>query len=173
MTKRMDKANQSIIADLRIEIERLYKEYGKLYRAMYSKTTDENYSKQMKLILDAIDSLQRKQLELMEKSKPPREALSIKAVDNELKKISKMLQKPESHHHHLVKILTDEYGHPEDEPVWCLAIVTGGSNAAFCSGIFFGHGESEVEFREKYRKKGGITCENCLSKIKEIKRIKL
>lgn len=73
---------------------------------------------------------------------------------------------------HLVKILTDEYGEKEDSPKWCLSVFNTG-NMAFCSGQFYGFGESKVEYEIKQVKRGGITCERCISKIKDIKSVKL
>lgn len=72
----------------------------------------------------------------------------------------------------LVKILVDDCGEVIENAKWCLSIHDTG-NMAFCSGQFYGEGESacKYEFREIVR--GGITCENCLDKIKRIKSVKL
>lgn len=72
----------------------------------------------------------------------------------------------------LVKILYDDDGEKVENPKWHLAIFDTGM-MAYCSGEFFGLGESRVVFETKETKKGGITCANCLYKIKLIKSVKL
>lgn len=73
----------------------------------------------------------------------------------------------------LVKILTDDLGEKRDNPKWCLIHEIAGGNATFCGGEYFGSGESGCEFLTKKSKRGGITCPDCLEKIKIIKAVKL
>lgn len=46
-------------------------------------------------------------------------------------------------------------------------------DAALCTGEFFGVGESRCEYEVAYRAKGGITCLQCLEKLKEYKAVRL
>ena len=75
---------------------------------------------------------------------------------------------------YLVKIFQDNDGEevPVKYQVWHLVYNFNGEQA-FCSGEYFGYGESAVVFKTKFVKRGGITCEKCLQKVKEIKAIKL
>ena len=77
--------------------------------------------------------------------------------------------------HKLVQLLTDEDGEPEEYPDrWHL--VDGGNpqgESALCTSQFFGEGESPVEFKVKYVLRGGITCPECLRKLKIYKSVKL
>ena len=72
----------------------------------------------------------------------------------------------------LVKILVSDDGEKREPQKWCLVVHYTGSQT-FCQGEFFGFGESGCEFETKTVKKGGITCDECLRKIKEIKNVKL
>lgn len=76
---------------------------------------------------------------------------------------------------HLVKILTDDSGEPREKKfqTWCLIVYENGTNRAFCSGEAFGGGDSACDYERKTVKRGGITCEKCIDRIKEIKAIKL
>ena len=74
----------------------------------------------------------------------------------------------------LVKIIINEDGIPEINPQWCLvdpANLTG--PATLCTGEYIGSGESSCTYKEKYTKRGGITCELCLKKLKEYKSVRL
>lgn len=74
----------------------------------------------------------------------------------------------------LVKILVDDDGVEIDNPVWHLVDPTNHQgNAPLCTAEFFGGGESAVIFEAKRVKRGGITCPQCIEKIKTIKAIKL
>lgn len=73
---------------------------------------------------------------------------------------------------YLVKILIDDNGEEISDPKWCFIYHEGG-NMSFCDGQYFGEGESAVVYETKSVNRGGITCENCLSKIKEVKSVKL
>ncbi len=73
---------------------------------------------------------------------------------------------------YLIRILVDDNGEKRFDPVWCLVVHDTG-NMAFCSGEFFGVGESGVVYEVKGCKRGGITCPKCLDKIKLIKAVKL
>lgn len=75
--------------------------------------------------------------------------------------------------HTVVKIITRDDGEKVDNQVWCLSHVIAGGNATFCTGEYYGFGESSCEFKEKEVQKAGITCNDCLAKIKIIKSIKL
>lgn len=72
----------------------------------------------------------------------------------------------------LVKIITDEDGNPRALD-WHLVIDSGGSPQALCSGEVFGEGEGAATYEIKHRKRGGITCEECLKRIAEIKAVRL
>ncbi len=74
----------------------------------------------------------------------------------------------------LVKILSRDDGEPvsRKEQVWCLSVVTAGSNATLCSGEFYGYGEGSATFKTKSVNRGGITCPECLARIKKIKAIR-
>lgn len=72
----------------------------------------------------------------------------------------------------LVKITRDDDGYLIDDPKWCLLVHYTG-NMAFCSGQFVGVGESACEYEIKEVIRGGITCQNCIDKIKGIKAVKL
>lgn len=74
----------------------------------------------------------------------------------------------------LVKIIRDDDGEYVELPVWHL--VDPGcdlGSAALCTGEFFGGGESAVEFETKQVRRGGITCPDCLRKLRAYKAVKL
>jgi hypothetical protein len=73
----------------------------------------------------------------------------------------------------LVKILTSDSGEKRIKLKWHLIHEICGGNATLCGGEYFGLGESGCDYKLKTTKKGGITCEQCLKIIKEIKAIKL
>lgn len=75
----------------------------------------------------------------------------------------------------LVKFQSNDDGEkiPNDEQVWCLVVSTSGSDAKLCSGEVFGLGEGNAVYSEKAAKRGGITCRDCLSFIRELKRVRL
>lgn len=76
--------------------------------------------------------------------------------------------------HELVKITVDDDGDEKPDPKWCLVDPTnGGGPATMCTAEFFGYGESGCVYEIKAVKRGGITCEDCLKKIRLIKAIKL
>jgi hypothetical protein len=74
----------------------------------------------------------------------------------------------------LVMFFRDDDGELIDDPVWHL-IDPGNAQgeASFCTGEFFGGGESSVIFEVKMVKRGGITCPRCLDKLKIYKTVKL
>jgi hypothetical protein len=74
---------------------------------------------------------------------------------------------------HLVRLLTDDSGEQVEEPKWCLVITVGGSNSTFCTNEFFGYWEGDAQYDEKWVVRGGITCQDCLARIKEIKSVRL
>ena len=73
----------------------------------------------------------------------------------------------------IVKIITSDSGEKYKKPKWHLIEVIAGGNATFCGGEFFGYGESGCEYKTKVTERGGITCEECLEKIRRIKAVKL
>lgn len=75
----------------------------------------------------------------------------------------------------LVKIISDDQGQIRESHLqnWHFVIKDSGSNQTLCSGEYFGEGESSCEYELKTVKKGGVTCSDCLKKIKYIKSIKL
>jgi hypothetical protein len=73
---------------------------------------------------------------------------------------------------HLVKLITNEDGDP-CPPLWHLAGCVGGSNAVLCTGEVYGEGEGAAVTETKSVKRGGITCNACISQIREIKSVRL
>lgn len=76
----------------------------------------------------------------------------------------------------LVKILTDDSGIERrvELQYWHLVDPTNAiGDATLCEGEFFGVGESGCDYQTKQVQRGGITCPECLSKIKTIKAVKL
>lgn len=74
---------------------------------------------------------------------------------------------------HLVKIITSDDGEEVEGAKWCLSVVAAGGNMSFCSGEFYGPGESSCKYKVKKQNVGGITCSECIDKIKLIKSVKL
>jgi hypothetical protein len=75
--------------------------------------------------------------------------------------------------HRVVKILSGDDYEKRENPVWCLIVKSNGDSATFCDTEFFGYGASACRFETKEVEKGGITCPNCLEKIKLIQSINL
>lgn len=73
----------------------------------------------------------------------------------------------------LVKLITDDDGEEYNDPKWHLSVIQGSSSATLCTGEFFGYGESRCKYEVKTTEKGGITCQDCIDKIKEIKKVRL
>lgn len=73
----------------------------------------------------------------------------------------------------LVRIIVNDDGEKVGNPKWCLSKNWDGADRTVCDGEVFGLGEGGAEFEIKERKRGGITCENCLEIIKWYKKIKL
>lgn len=48
-----------------------------------------------------------------------------------------------------------------------------GGDAALCTQEYFGIGESNCQFKTKQAKRGGVTCPDCLRKIKTYKAVLL
>jgi len=76
---------------------------------------------------------------------------------------------------HLVRITIDDDGEPVFiGPEWCLVDMGNPEGpATLCKGEFFGIGESNCIYTEKWLIRGGITCQNCIDKIKLYKAVKL
>lgn len=69
----------------------------------------------------------------------------------------------------LIKIIENTDG-DKQEPVWHLFFHQGGGDkSVFCTGEFV----DLCIYKTKTVKRGGITCQDCLRKIKEIKAIQL
>ena len=74
----------------------------------------------------------------------------------------------------LVKILTSDDGEPRDLDLqYWHYVINDDAERTLCEGEAFGEGESSCEYERKSVKRGGITCPDCLLKIKKIKAIKL
>lgn len=77
--------------------------------------------------------------------------------------------------HKIVKFTANEDGDqiPNEDQVWHYSHLSVNANIAFCTGEFYGYGDSSVQFIERTIESGGITCLQCLEKIKTIQSIKL
>jgi len=75
--------------------------------------------------------------------------------------------------HSIVKILSGDDLEERENPVSCLVIERCGDKSTFCHGEYFGYGASACKFEFKTVEKGGITCPDCLKRIKAIKDIDL
>jgi hypothetical protein len=75
----------------------------------------------------------------------------------------------------LVRIIVDDDGDNTKNAAWHLVDPANDlGDAALCTAEFFGEGESaNVQFEEKTAVRGGITCTDCLRKIKAIKAVRL
>lgn len=73
----------------------------------------------------------------------------------------------------LVKILVSDDGEKQKYAKWHLVEHYGDSPRTICTGEVFGCGEGTAEYKEKISKKGGVTCQKCLSIIKWYKDLKL
>lgn len=75
--------------------------------------------------------------------------------------------------HRLVRLSIDEDGMEVENPRWCLVFDSMGTPTTFCTGEVWGSGEGNAVGEEKLVLRGGITCRECLIKIKEIKAVRL
>ncbi len=74
----------------------------------------------------------------------------------------------------LVRIIQDDDGAETFNQDWHLVDpVNNQGPAALCTQEFYGFGESDCVFEEKTVERGGVTCENCLRRIRIYKAIKL
>lgn len=75
----------------------------------------------------------------------------------------------------LVRIIKDDDGEEKrDCHVWHLVDPCNRQGpAALCTQEFFGLGESGVEFEKKSVKRGGVTCPQCLERIRIYKAVPL
>ena len=60
-----------------------------------------------------------------------------------------------------------------DANFWHLVVNECGSDMTFCGGQVYTFGDTAGVFKTKTVKRGGITCKNCLDKIKRIKAVRL
>jgi len=76
--------------------------------------------------------------------------------------------------HMVVRLYINEDNERIKDPVWCL-VDPGAYDAArtLCNGEVFGASEGNARGEVKKVKRGGITCPNCLQKLREYKAIKL
>lgn len=77
--------------------------------------------------------------------------------------------------HEIVKFLINDDGDdiPLEDQVWYYSHLSVNANMAFCTGEFYGYGDSSVQYVEQTVESGGITCQQCLAKIRMIQSIKL
>lgn len=73
----------------------------------------------------------------------------------------------------LVKLITTDDGEKQKNTKWHLVVNRAGGSMAFCTGEFFGFGSSACEYEERQLSRGGITCDDCLRLVKEIKEVKI
>ncbi len=71
----------------------------------------------------------------------------------------------------LVKIIISLDGEEISDPTWCACSTIGDGHRTLCSGEIVDDGEVVIQSKTTIR--GGITCEECIEVIKEIKSIKL
>lgn len=74
--------------------------------------------------------------------------------------------------HKLVKILIDDDGYKDVNPVWHLVQEEADAPRAVCTGEVFGRGVSVAEYEEKTVDRG-VPCAKCLAIVKWYKSIKL
>lgn len=72
-----------------------------------------------------------------------------------------------------VKLLIDEDGDADERNTWHLSVYFSGSPTLFCTGEVYGQGEGNAEGVERTRVRGGVTCEDCLNRIREIKAVRI
>ncbi|MNL07520.1 hypothetical protein D3C87_1281990 [compost metagenome] len=75
--------------------------------------------------------------------------------------------------HTVVKFTKNNDGDKVERPKWHLSITYSGVAMSLCSGECYGFGVSSCEFQEKDVEIGGINCNDCLGRIKELQSIKL
>ena len=75
--------------------------------------------------------------------------------------------------YHIVKILSGDDYEEKENPVWCLVSDICGDRATFCSNEYFGFGVSSCKYEIKTVNKNGVTCPDCLEKIKKIKSLNI
>jgi len=75
--------------------------------------------------------------------------------------------------HELVKLLSDDDKEPYDDPKWCVVDPLNTDPATLCTGEYFGEGQSDCTYETKTVKRGGITCNRCLAKLRWAKGVKL
>jgi hypothetical protein len=72
-----------------------------------------------------------------------------------------------------LKTRNDGYSIKKADQVWCLVVTACGDAATFCTGEFFGSHQGGADGDTKTVQRGGITCPDCLEKIKMIKAVML
>lgn len=70
-------------------------------------------------------------------------------------------------------MLSDDDGDQILDPKWHYVDDVTSDPSALCTGEYFGLGASAVVYETKEVKRGGITCEQCLARIKKFKNVKL
>ena len=75
--------------------------------------------------------------------------------------------------HTVVKIITSHDGEKRETQKWCYVAIGAGDLCTLCEGEYFGLSSSGCEYKIKEVKRGGITCDRCLTIINTIKAIKL
>lgn len=74
----------------------------------------------------------------------------------------------------LVKIIRDDDGQVTKNDDWHLVDPGNPQGpATTCTSEFFGPGESAVEYEVKNVKRGGITCPDCIRRVKAYKAVRL
>ena len=67
----------------------------------------------------------------------------------------------------------DKEAIPKNEQKWCLVVDACGAETTLCTGEVYGLGEGDAEGECKTTQRGGITCNDCMTRIKEIKSVRL
>ena len=70
----------------------------------------------------------------------------------------------------VVKITINDDGDRVHNPKWCCVDYRGDAERTLCSGEVFGFGESGAEYEKK---RGKITCANCIDLLKTYRATKL
>ena len=74
--------------------------------------------------------------------------------------------------HEIVKIIVNEDGFRVRRE-WCLFVSEAGSHRTFCTGEVCGDAEGRSVGRHKTVEKNGVTCHDCLKKLKLLRDLKI